>query len=220
MILLIQSYDVTDQARRVELEMCLKNNVEIFSQIDQLPGRKKRWSYGEIMKLCSESYYGEKCVIANSDILFEDDSISEVIEPESLVALTRWESHASPRLLGRVYDDRLFSGTQDVWGFIGGMIPEIGHEILLGTVGCDQTIVGEAVRAGVRVVNPCLTVRTFHLHADTSRPHNRRQSFGLYGYPEVVTAEAESPAVLLHEWPNAKGEFQYEWALHEQLHDH
>jgi hypothetical protein len=165
--------------------------------------------------MCAEQFYGEKCVIANSDILFEDNSIAEVIEEGSLVALTRWESPKSPRMLGHCHAERFFSGSQDAWGFIGGQIPALGKKIILGSVGCDQAIVGEAMQNDVIVRNPCLTVRTFHVHGDETRPKNRPCSFGLYGYPEITTDE-KLGGILHHEWPTRDGRYEYEWGIREQ----
>lgn len=214
MILLIQSYRPECRVRRDELQHCLVSNKTIFSKIEKLGGANKRWTYGEIIRLCGEKYYGEKCVIANSDIVFEDTSISDVIYPGQLVALTRWENSSSPRLLGHICDEVFYSGTQDSWGFVAGTIPPIADTCPMGLVGCDQVLVGEAVRAGLRITNPCLTVRTFHVHSAKDRP-DRPQVYGLYGYPEVTTDEGGG-RVLLHPWPTADGRFEYEWSFYEK----
>lgn len=208
MILLTQQYDGDTPARQEELDRCASENVSggLFEECRSVRTEAgSRKTYGEFFRLCAEDYSGEVCVLANSDILF--DSTVEQLEAMAavgrIVALTRWEPGGhSPRMLGRLHDERFFSGTQDTWAFIGGDLVGIGDNVPMGFVGCDQVLLGECVAAEILIANPALDIRTWHIHAESGRP-NRPYLAGLYAYPELTTTRL-SLAVVTHRWPEEK----------------
>lgn len=202
MILVTQRYTPSSESRLREISKCKSANEDsgLFSRVEVVDGDSRRWTFGELVELCRERFLGETCVIANSDIVI-DETCREaglVLSRFGLLALTRWESLACPRMLGHVMNDRFFSGTQDSWWFVSGTLPRVDIEIPLGHVGCDQIIVGWAAKRGVSVANPALALRTYHVHEDESRP-DRPCLAGYYGYPELTTSEATGE-VLCHRW--------------------
>jgi hypothetical protein len=201
MILLLQSYSTGNEARDAEIARCGKENEEsgVFDRIATVDGDKERWTLGGLMDVCHKAFPGEVCVVANSDIIFDAScgQAASLLEKCSLLALTRWESPKTPRMLGHYENETFFSGTQDSWFFVGDSIPSIDIEIPMGHVGCDNVLVGWAVSNGVRIADPALSLKTFHVHADESRPE-RPSVFGYYGYPELTTSEL-SPYVLCHQ---------------------
>ena len=198
MILVTQKYTARDSARQSELDSCLEANRQspLFSHILLLDGDAERWTLGALFDICHERFAGELCVVANSDIVFDEScsGASELLPPGGILALTRWENQCSPRMIGHLHEDRFYSGSQDSWFFRAGSVPKIEDEIPMGYVGCDNVLVGWAVRNGVRIANPAMSLRTFHRHADESRPE-RPTVFGYYGYPEL-TAEKLSDFIL------------------------
>lgn len=202
MILICQWYTPSDRRRLTELETARRQNESsgLFSRCLYLDGDSRRWDYGELFEMAASQFRGQVCVVANTDITFDSTAkaLPELCRPGRLIALTRWETPHSPRMLGHFADERFFSGTQDAWVFAGGMIKPIAAGVQLGVVGCDNRIVGDAVLRGVEVVNPSLTVRTRHLHADTHR-RDRPSVYGKYGYPELCTADS-SGDVMCHDW--------------------
>lgn len=214
MILVSQSYSPKEEPRARELLKCRRLNESsgLFDKVEYLHSPDRVLSFSELYDRCTTMYRGRVCVIANSDILFG----SSVYQLRSfccdgrLVALTRWETHSSPRVIGHIINDRLFSGSQDCWGFLAGSIPPPTEgEIPLAAVGCDQVICGWAVRAGAQVINPALAVRTLHVHAEDTRPEDRQIMSGFFGYPELTTARVTT-AVACHEWPAE----EIQWELH------
>lgn len=200
MILLVQKYSPECQTRRGEIEKCLKNNSEsgLFSSVATIDGDEKRITLGEMFDACHSRFQGELCVVANSDIIF-DETIrlaEKCLRGCAMLALTRWEGESSPNMLGHYENARFFSGSQDSWAFYGGSIPRVDVEIPMGHVGCDNAIVGWAVKKGVRVANPAIDIRTFHVHSDGGRPE-RPSVYGYYGYPELTTLSI-SDYVLCH----------------------
>lgn len=203
MILLSQQYEPQCERRAAELRSVMEANVSLakFRKIEFLDGRSKRLTYGDFFRHAAENLAGEVCVVANSDIQFDATAglIEEACASERLIALTRWESAKSPRMLGHDAKEMHFSGSQDVWAFIGGEMQDIGGDIPLGYIGCDNHLVGQAVRHGYEVANPALSIVTMHVHKAGAVIEDRPPSFGYYGYPELTTM-ASGGLVMCHEW--------------------
>lgn len=202
MILISQWYQTGDYLRDAELRSARDQNESsgIFKRIVFLDGSSQRHTYNELFDLAKKEFPGEPCVIANTDIVFDDTAkvLEHICEPWRLVTLTRWETECTPRMLGHYHSDLFFSGSQDSWAFVAGEMPDIAAKVPLGIVGCDQLIVGLAAQAGCEVFNPAMDVKTWHLHAEQSRP-KREVCYGLYGYPELTTLCTRG-LVLTHDW--------------------
>lgn len=201
MILVVQKYTSRDPARQKELHSCLDQNKSspLFSHILLLDGDKERWTLGAMFDICHERFSGELCVVANSDIVFDASCgmAEKILSPHCILALTRWDTEHSPRMIGHIAEDRFYSGSQDSWFFLAGGVPKIEEEIPLGYVGCDNALAGWAVRNRVRIANPALSLRTFHRHADESRPE-RPSVFGYYGYPELTNENLSDLILCSH----------------------
>jgi hypothetical protein len=206
-ILVSQSYDARDDRRNRELlrARTQNENSALLDVVDYVDGRDRRWTFNDLVERCDKLYHGKKCVVSNSDISFESAfGLESLITEGTLVCLTRWESTKGPRMLGHVYGDSLYSGSQDCWGFVAGTLPEFNVEIPIGRVGCDQLIAGWAVSSGMRVIDPAVSIRTFHIHSSTEREPSG-SLVGFYAYPELTTASC-GDSVLCHEWPPREGE--------------
>lgn len=209
MILMFEHYTPGDVTRLAELDATYKANVEsgLFDQINPLTSNSedKRLRFGQVFRMAAERWPGQVCVLANADIQFDTTGrmIPAVVNDTRLVALTRWESKATPRMIGHVRDARFYSGSQDVWAWIGGELVGVGDSVALGYVGCDQAICGEAMNAGYSVVNPALSIKTWHNHSGGERPPSGPASYGTYAYPELTTV-ALTGSIVYHKWPLEK----------------
>lgn len=217
MILVSQSYLTDSHERNEELRRCREHNEGsgIFSRVEYLDGEKNRITFNELVEHCNRKFRGELCVISNSDITFGSSvySLAGLKKANRLVALTRWESPSSPRFIGFTHEECFFSGSQDSWAFVGGEIPEVSAEIPMGIVGCDSVIAGWAVISGLEVVNPCLTIRTTHVHSNpVERPESDPALGGFFGYPEMTTLNTTG-RVLCHHWPSEEGTWEFKWQL-------
>lgn len=216
MILLSQWYEPKDKDRLAELKRARDANESsaIFSECRYIHSRDRQMTYGDFFDYAAEHFEGEVCVLANTDIEFGDTiaSMPSICAPMRIIALTRWETPASPRMLGHVVAERFFSGTQDSWGFIGGGVPRLEESIPLGAVGCDQAVLGWAVSHGCQVFDPALDIKTWHVHKSTSRP-DRPSANGRYAYPEL-TGLIGTGLCLCHWWPDKHGKFSYsDWEV-------
>lgn len=212
MILLSQWYEPDDADRLAELKSVRKANESsgLFEQTVYVDG-KDRHSFGRLFDYAASNHPGEVCVIANTDILFDQSAsiIPSCCKPNRLVAITRWEPpYTSPRMQGHLIGENFFSGSQDVWAFIAGGMPELKEDVPLGYVACDQVIAGWAATRDCEVVNPCLSVRAMHVHKGEGRSWGGVLG-GLLGYPEPSIASEECTGlILVHRWPFEEGERQ------------
>jgi len=100
-------------------------------------------------------------IIANTDICF-DESIG-VLEAwdwpqNTCLALSRWDItlDGPPKLFEH-------GDCQDCWIF-KGKISQVKGDFPFGVYDCDNKIAWELEKAGYKVVNPSLSIRTCHLH--------------------------------------------------------
>ena len=202
MILLSQWYESSNADRQHELRSARATNetLAVFEKCVYVDGTSRRWTYGDFFELAASQFPGQVCVVANTDIFFNYTAslLPGLCKANRLVTLTRWETPASPRMLGHFVGERFFSGSQDAWAFTGGELTSLGHGVPLGRIGCDNCIVGEACLAGVEVINPSLEVLALHVHASGDRGE-QAPVFGRYGYPELCTTLATG-SVLCHDW--------------------
>lgn len=209
MILLAQRYSDPRREHEFARVEFLNRSCSEIDHIEHVDGNERRWSWGDLYGLACEKFHGKLVVIANSDIAFDLASGLRCKEGH-LVALTRWDDESGPRFVGHQCDERWFSGSQDAWAFVAGSLPRPDIDIPMGWVGMDQLVVGWAVRHGVPVSDPCLSVRTRHIHADNRR-EDRHVAYGYYGYPQATTLEGVTGNVICHQWPSSQGGAEYDW---------
>jgi hypothetical protein len=203
-ILLVERYIPSDEARLAELTATAAENerLGVFEEFLPLMNSGDRLRYGQAFRMCADRYPGRVCVLANADIRFDETArlLPFAVKSNRLVTLTRWESDATPRMIGHYMNERFYSGSQDVWAFVGGELVGIGDSIPLGYIGCDQAILGEAMLAGYEVVNPALSIKTRHVHAGGQRGPGELSVAGTYAYPELTTMHMTG-SLVHHPWP-------------------
>lgn len=104
-------------------------------------------------------------VCANSDIYFEDLPVLPNVN--QVFALTRWDiqKDGTAKFLGR-------SDAQDAWLWRGRIkIPKYA-DFFMGVKGCDNRISRELSTMGYEMLNPSLTVKSYHLHENPT-DHNK-----------------------------------------------
>lgn len=208
MILIQQAYDSSNPSRRRELLEARARNADagVFDAIETVDGADRRASFADLFRLAADRFAGELCVIANSDIAF-DESVRLAAplvagDRPVLIALTRWDDAAGPSMEGRIEPTawRFYSHSQDAWMFVAGRLPEFPADFLLGIPGCESRMAYEAAAAGVRIVDPALSLRTWHLHASGTRTWTRRQAYrGPMLFPRLTTIEETAGAAVVLE---------------------
>lgn len=192
--LFVNHYTPSHPARRAEIDDALRRNLD-SPQIDRvvvlaqsrpdqragLESPKAVWvdvdcsnnpyerptyrDYFEFVNRFTTTPY-DLNIVANADIYF-DDSLGLLREKDLegvCVALTRWERHADAKPRVECWDN-----SQDAWLFQGRIRPVYRCDFPLGIYGCDNRIAWELRHADYWVINPCLDIRAWHLHASGVR---------------------------------------------------
>lgn len=197
MILIRQSYRSGNALRQAELDRAAELNASagLFAAVSEVDGSAGRLTYDDLFSHAARSFPGEICVVANSDISFDDSLRLAVplVRENALVTLSRWESEAGPVMGGHVADEdhgKLFSQSQDTWIFVAGGLPRFRTDFQLGILTCETRLAYEAAAAGVTVLNPALSVRSWHHHASNDRTYRLGDSYeGPRYLPRLTTAE-------------------------------
>jgi len=215
MILLQQRYDSPDPARQGELCAARAANASCpaFTELVDVDGAAKRWTFADLLQMAADRFRGKACVIANSDISFTASiaDAGRLLQPNTLVALTRWDDDAAPSMEGRVDSStwRFYSQSQDAWIFIAGGLPPFAADFRLGIPRCENRFAYEAAAAGVVVVNPALSLRTRHHHGTNLRTWKRAEHYrGPLFFPRLTTLDVPAPEGIV---------VDRRWGRHERL---
>jgi hypothetical protein len=122
-------------------------------------------------------------IISNADIYF-DDTLS-FLQPtfKSPIFLSRYEKtlYFGPLYIGNQCELESFIGSHDVFAFKLPFPPFLMEAVdfQLGTPGMEARMIYELDMLGLKVLNPCKSVQTWHVH--------RQRRFGEYRFPVVNT---------------------------------
>jgi hypothetical protein len=199
MILIHEHYASPDPAREAELREVRGRNAAagLFERIVPVAGGRRQ-TFAELFALAAKAFPGKVCVVANSDIAFDDslhgaEAWLRRCAGPALMALTRWDDPAGPSMEGRVDAARwrFFSHSQDTWLFRAGDMPPFEAGFRLGIPACENRLAFEAHAAGVTIFNPALSVRTWHHHASAVRSWKLADAYrGPLYFPRLTTLEA------------------------------
>jgi hypothetical protein len=166
--LYISAYPETSKLRQNELDTCLEKNRMVFDRVIVLAEHPKQ-GYENVIVLpvsCRPTFRtffnavnhitqkDDINIVANSDIYFQE--LTKYPAPHQVFALTRWESNDF--FLNR-------NDSQDTWIFNGNIRMPGYCDFYMGFGGCDNRLAMELSRVGYEVLNPSLTIKTFHLHS-------------------------------------------------------
>jgi hypothetical protein len=122
----------------------------------------------DMVEYADENLRGKKCIIANTDIVFDDTLCLMEDLSNKFVALTRWEE-------GSLYRPAHGSDkSQDSWVFISPVGFSDKLDFTLGRLGADNIIAYEANKAGFQVTNPSRYIKTHHMHRTKYRKRARQ----------------------------------------------
>lgn len=206
MILFQQTYRSPHPERQAELDHVRQVNagVRAFASTVDVDGGAKRWAFGDFFRLAAERFQGQVCVLANSDIAFDESiaAAAALAGAGRLVTLSRWDDDAAPSMEGRVAGEEwhFFSHSQDAWIFQAGGLPHFEAGFQLGIPQCESRLAYEAAAAGVVVVNPALSIRARHHHASAVRSWRRKDGYrGAMLFPRLTTTNVGVPEAVVVE---------------------
>lgn len=189
-------YNERDLQRIAEYHNCLENNISnsvieeicIFSEGGEklLPESPKlkireincRPTYSDYFQwIASVSEENDISIIANTDIYFDASiaMLKRFLRSNVCVALARWDIQPDGKAVMRDRND-----SQDSWIF-RGKVRAVEGGFPIGVPRCDNRILFELLRAEYRVLNPAISLRSFHLH------RGDRNDYGTENLPNYVS---------------------------------
>ena len=193
MNLFINYFDHPNEARKREIDFCLKKNEE-NKFIDNIIviNKNHRCTYGDFLAEMW-NYPDQVNIIANSDIYFDETiKLAEGIKGGQCYALTRWEF-----MNGNVIDFNHRHGkpsppqwSQDAWIFRGSIKPDKFYNVKavnsqtrqsemipfsLGIPGCDNKFAALLKESGIKVTNPSYDIKAIHVHKESARKYPNYQ---------------------------------------------
>lgn len=127
----------------------------------------KRPTYGFVFSLADELFPKGRIIISNGDIYFNETlgMLEDYDLKGKFLALTRWHVTENGGLRkDYAPDGKPGIGSQDAWIYETPLPPFERLDIELGAVWCDSCLMYQAHKAGLEVINPCLTIQCCHLH--------------------------------------------------------
>jgi hypothetical protein len=142
----------------------------------------KRLTYADVFRAAATMPPDVWLVFANADIAIDDVSwrlLWQINMENKFLALLRWDVPDS----GRLEDAQIFgprADSQDTWVIRVADIQARGPEALakelevpFGKMGCDNAIALDMLRKKFLVVNPALSIKTYHFHSSELRTYSK-----------------------------------------------
>lgn len=198
MKLLIEYFKSQNQQRDIEYKTCINENIknnlidkiyvfisdnsilDIESDKIEIVKVDNRPTYLNLFNFCNQNLLGEVCIIANTDIFFDDSLKHLNFESENLfITLTRWDIVPYQGGWGlQFYDhpwrNNLTTGqlSQDSWIFKSPIKIDERCNFMMGKPGCDNRIIQIMHENGYDVKNPSKQIISKHLHVSNHRTYN------------------------------------------------
>lgn len=144
---------------------------------------KGRATYGMCFDLARELYKNRKVVVCNADIFFDDTlKLLDTYDlTDHFLALTRWNVLKDGSIeIFKQYDSFgnfshiLSESSHDAWLFVSPLRKFNNEQFCLGIMDCDAAIAYQAQASGLHVLNPCLSILSYHLHLSGLRHYNAK----------------------------------------------
>jgi len=193
MFVLITSYYLSSNPlRQQEIDQCLKLNYDntlidkiillndryydldflnddsnkIYQHADNNMYLNNRLIFKEVFNFINEfCMEGDICIVCNSDIYIDYtiEKLFHISLNNTFFALSRYDE-------GEL---RIGNDSQDTWIFSKPLKLNIQEcDFTFGVPGCDNALAYIALNSGYNVINPCLSIKTHHLHASGFRTYN------------------------------------------------
>ena len=172
---------------------------EEFSKIHLHNMNKRRSRYSDFFLYANQNLEGERCVLCNNDISFDET----LFLPDNFdlsahfICLTRWDIQKGDRL-SFFRPARVRKSSQDAWIFT----PKLPDKMIekgkfyMGKPGCDGMVSYLATISGLKIMNPSEAIKARHYHMSRYRTYSRRDRMGgdaiyMHVYPHNLVEYVE-----------------------------
>lgn len=137
--------------------------------------------YADFFAYANEHLTGERCILCNNDISFDETlgSLDEFDLEGHFLCLTRWDVMRDNSLRFK-HPERMQKNSQDAWVFKSPLPIEmlIKPQFHMGKPGCDGMIAYTAHTSNLKVINPSKIIRAKHLHLSSHRTYTNKDRIG------------------------------------------
>ena len=177
-----------------------------------------RARYGDFFSYANEHLEGERCILCNNDISF-DESL-ELLNGFDLdghfICLTRWDLMRDNSLRFK-QPERIRKNSQDAWIFTAPLPVKMIQrgQYYMGRPGCDGMTSYLATISGLKIMNPSEAIKAKHLHLCRYRTYGRQHRMGgddiyMCVYPHDKVEYVPEKVMHRKDNPNKKDE-KIEW---------
>lgn len=135
-----------------------------------------RPSFKFLFDFCKHTSPGTWC-ICNGDIVMTNDvqKLKDLDMNNKILALTRWEFVSETEISPMYVNGAPNKFSQDTWIIkpTDNIIVDELEDIYMGRVNCDCNLTGVFKKHNIKIYNPCVDVKTLHVHMQ----NNRRQDY-------------------------------------------
>lgn len=172
--LYINYYKDKNLERQKEIDYCFYKNISNENLNVIILDSQARVTFKMFFdKINKITFKNDINIIANSDIFF-DESLNFVnnIKDNECYALSRWDldKNGQAKHFNR-------ADSQDTWIIKGFVKKNMFGDFNMGFRGCDNRLAYEFEHAGYKILNPSLTIKTYHLHNTGIRNYNMSPEF-------------------------------------------
>ena len=185
-------YKPNNLERQKELDECLKKNYDnkfiekIYLLNDSIyhfdfienyenkiiqvivnENNKARLGFDYVINFVNSNLQDKKCIISNTDIYFDNtlELLTEYNFNNKFFGLTRYDEN---KIIKK-------NDSQDSWFFQSPLQIDIDKcNFKFGYPGCDNRFAYIVKESGYDVLNPCLTIKTHHLHSSNYRTYGTK----------------------------------------------
>ena len=172
---------------------------EEFGKIELYHTGSNRSSYADFFVYANDNLVGERCILCNNDISFDET----LVLPDTFdlsghfVCLTRWDIQKGNKLSFKK-PARTRKSTQDAWMFNAPLPDKMVEKggFYMGKPGCDNMVAYLATISGLKIMNPSGVIKARHYHMSGHRTYSRRDRLGgdaiyMHVYPHNLVEYVE-----------------------------
>jgi hypothetical protein len=191
-------YDCKDEVHQKEIIRAIELNSEnpkidaiyLFCEIEYpLPSSKihsintsEQPTFATFIQYFQDLYPNDYNVIINSDIVLDYDTtdLIKTIQEGMVYAVTRYEvddhTYYDPINTWKttIYKNH---SSQDTWAFYNTIINTTSLTMYLGGAACDNRLAALLHGQDLKLINPCLSIKTYHIHSSIDRNYKHNYEF-------------------------------------------
>ena len=184
-------YDCKDEVHQKEIIRAIELNSEnpnvdaiylfceaeypLLSSKIKIINTSEQPTFATFIQYFQDLYPNDYNVIINSDIVLDYDTtgLIKTIQEGMVYALTRYEidDHTYYESMNTwkttIFEDNNCS--QDMWVFYKTIINTNSLRMYLGGVACDNRLAALLHEQGLKLINPCLSIKIYHIHSSMDR---------------------------------------------------